>query len=208
MGHCAVAALALDGDLVLVTGGHAPAAVQNGNHALGEGHSGHGMDHQSGVYLRILQNSGRQHILCSLQCFLAGLEHELDRALNFILHALEQLCGTKHHSGMSVMAAGMHPAGILGAELHIGLLFYRQGVHIAPNQEALAGLLSTCQNHQTALAAFLGRIAHFLKLCFDKGLGIDQIHTQLRVTVQLPAICLNLRLDRQSRLHDFLCIHG
>ena len=136
VGHGAVAALALDGDLVLVTGGHSPASIQNGNHALGEGHAGHGMDHQSGVHLRILQNPCRQHILCSLQCFLAGLEHELDRALNFVLHALEQLCCAQHHSGMGVMAAGIHLAGILGTEFHICLLLYRQGIHIA-------GLLST-----------------------------------------------------------------
>ena len=208
VGHGTVAALALDGDLILVAGSHATAAVHNQHNAVRHGHASHGVDHHGGVHMGILQHASLDAVLRALQRFLAGLEQQLDGTLKLILMLLQQLGGAQHHGRMGIMAAGMHLAGIFRGEIHFRFLLNGQRVHISPDQKALAGLLAPGQNNQPARAAVLGLITHFLQLGFHKSLGKLHFQSQLRVLVQLPAVGLNLRLQGDGFLQQFLCVHS
>ena len=156
----------------------------------------------------ILQHAGLDAALRAFQCLLAGLEQQLDSALKRILMLLQQLGGAQHHGRMGVMAAGVHLAGIFRGEVHLCLLLDGQRVHIAADQKALARLLAPGQDHQPARAAVLGLITHFLQLGFHKSLGKLHFQSQLRVLVQLPAVGLNLRLQGDGFLQQFLCVHS
>ena len=142
------------------------------------------MEHDRSVHLGGLQQAVFQHVQRALEDLLGGLELQLDGALDLVLMLLEQLGGTQHHGGVHIVAAAVHLAGQLRGEFLAGLLLQGQSVHVAAQQDHLAGLFAARQRKHAALAAVLRGVAHFGQGFFDQSLGLGQVEPNFRVTVQ------------------------
>ena len=89
---------------------------------------------------------------------------------------------------MQVMAASVHGAGILRRKFQSGVLGHGQRIHIAPDQDALAGLFASGQHHQTALTDLLHLIAHVFQLGFHIFHGLKQLVAHFRMTMEMPPV--------------------
>ena len=209
VGHGAVAALAVDGDVILLTACHGDAAARHQYGAHGQGHAGQNVEHDGGVHLRIFQQAVVQHVQRALENFLGGLELQLHGALDLVLMFLEQLGRAQHHGGVHIVAAAVHFAGHLGSKLLAGFLLQGQGVHVAAQQNHLAGLFAARQRQHAALAAVLRGIAHLGQGFFDKSLGLGQIKADLGVTVQGAPPFAQLGFQLLCRFQQFFrCDHN
>ena len=142
VGHGAMAALAVYGDVVLLTACHGDAAARHQHGAHGQGHPGQNMEHDRGVHLRVFQQAVFQHVQRTLKDLLCRLEFQLDGALDFVLVFFEQLCRTQHHGGVHIVAAAVHPARDLGSKFLTGFFLNGQSIHVAAQQDGLAGALA------------------------------------------------------------------
>ena len=106
------------------------------------------------------------------------------------------------------MAAAVHLAGQLRGEFLAGLLLQGQSVHVAAQQDHLAGALAACKRNDAALAAVLRGVAHLGQSFFDQCLGLGQVKAHLRVTVQCAPPFLQLGLQRFGGFQQFFrCDH-
>ena len=85
---------------------------------------------------------------------------------------------------MHIVAAAVHPARDLGSKLLTGFFLNGQGVHVAAQQDGLAGAFAACQRENAASAAVLRGIAHFGQGLFHQRFGLRQIKAHLGVAVQ------------------------
>ena len=99
----------------------------------------------------------------------------------------------------------MHLARHLGSVIHAGFFLNGQGIHIAPQQDGLAGLFAACQCNDTGLAAVLGLVAHLGQGLFHQCLGLGQIKAHLRVTVQGAPPLHQLGFQRLGTAQQFFC---
>ena len=204
-GHGAVAALAMDGDVVLFAAGHRDAAARHQHCTYRQRHPGQHMEHHSGVHMGVFQQAARDHIRGALENFFSRLEFQLDRTFQLVLVGLEQLRCTQQHGRMHIVTAAMHLAGDFRAELFTRILGDGQGVHIGTQQDGLAGLFAACQRNDTGLAAILGLIAHLGQGLFHQCLGLGQIKAHLRVTVQGAPPLHQLGFQRLGTAQQFFC---
>ena len=166
------------------------------------------MEHDRCVHLWIFQQTVVYHVQRALNDLLCGLELQLYRALDLVLVLLEQLGCTQHHGGVHIVAAAVHFAGQLRGEFLAGFLLQGQSVHIAAQQDHLAGALAPCKRHHAALAAVLRGVAHLGQRLFDQCLGLGQVKAHLRVTVQRAPPLLQLGLQRLGGFQQFFrCDH-
>ena len=208
VGHGAVAALAVYNDVVLLAAGHGDAAARYQHHTGGQGHPSQNMEHDCCVHLGVLQQATVYHIQRALKDLLCGLELQLYRALDLVLVLLEQFGCAQHHGGVHIVAAAVHLAGQLRGKLLAGFLLQGQRVHIAPQQDHLAGAFAACKRHHAALAAVLRSVAHLGQRLFDQCFGLGQVKAYLRVTVQRAPPFLQLGLQRLGGFHQFFrCDH-
>ena len=142
VGHGAMAALAVYGDVVLLTACHGDAAARHQHGANGQGHPGQNVEHHGSVHLRVFQQAVFQHVQRTLKNLLCRLEFQLDGALDLVLVFFEQLCRTQHHGGVHIVAAAVHLARHLGSKFFAGFLLKGQGIHVAAQQDGLAGALA------------------------------------------------------------------
>ena len=205
--HGAVAALAVDDDVILLAAGHGDAAVGHQHHAGGQGHPRDHMEHDRRIDLRVFQQAVGQHIRRALEDLLRGLEFQLDGAFQLVLMLLEELGRAQHHGRVHIVAAAVHLAGHLGSEVHTGLLLNGQRVHIAPQQDGLAGALAARQRDDTGLAAVLRSIPHLGQRLFHQRTGLWQVEAHLRVPVQRPPPLLQLGLQHLCLCHPILRGH-
>ena len=208
VGHGAVAALAVHNDVILLAAGHGDAAARHQHHTGGQGHPGQHMEHDRCIHLGVLQQAAVYHIQRALKDLLCGLKLQLYRAFDLVLMLLEQLGCAQHHSGVHIVAAAVHLAGQLRGKLLAGFLLQGQRVHIAAQQDHLAGTLAACKRNDAALAAVLGGVAHLGQRFFDQCLGLGQVKAHLRVTVQCAPPFLQLGLQRFGGFQQFFrCDH-
>ena len=209
VGHRAVATLAVHNDVVLLAAGHGDAAARHQHHPSGQGHPGQYMEHDGCVYLGVLQQAAVDHIQRALKDLFCGLELQLYRALDLVLVLLEQLGRAQHHGGVHIVAAAVHLAGQLRGKLLAGFLLQGQRVHVAPQQDHLAGTLAACKRHHAALAAILRGVAHLGQRLFDQCLGLGQVEAHLRVTEQCAPPFLQLGLQLLCSFQQlFRCDHS
>lgn len=107
----------------------------------------------------VFQYPAGQHGLGSGEALLVRLKHQLHGALQFALVVPEQSGGAQKHGGMHIVAAGVHIA-VVRLKGQVRFVTHPQGVHIGPEQDTFAGILSRDRGNDTALADFPGRIAH------------------------------------------------
>ena len=208
VGHGAMPALAVHNDVVLLAAGHGDAAARHQHHTGGQGHPGQHMEHDRCVHFGIFQQAAVYHVQRTLKDLLCGLELQLYRALDLVLMLLEQLGCTQHHGGVHIVAAAVHFAGQLRGKLLAGFLLQGQSVHVAAQQDHLAGTLAPCKRHHAALAAILRGVAHLGQRLFDQCLGLGQVKAHLRVTVQRAPPLLQLGLQRLGGFQQFFrCDH-
>ena len=184
VGHRAVAALAVDGDVVLLAACHGDAAAGHKHCANRQRHPGQNVKHHGCIYFRVFQQAVFQHVRRALKNFLGRLKFQLHGAFDLVLVVFQQLCRAQHHGGVHIVAAAVHPAWDLGSKFLTGFFLDRQGVHVAAQQNGLAGALAACQRENAAPAAVLRGIAHFSQSLFDKGFRLGQVKAHLRVTMQ------------------------
>ena len=121
---------------------------------------------------------------------------------------LEQLGGTQHHGRVHIVSAAVHPARDFGGKLLAGLFLDGQGVHVAAQQDHLAGLFAAGQREDAALAAVLRGVAHLGQRLFDQCLGLGQVKAHLRVTVQCAPPLLQLGFQCLGGFQQFFrCDH-
>ena len=90
LGHGAVAAAALNGDLEVVDAGHRLLAPGHGPERCLREH----MHGKGGVWARVFQSALGHACRSAARCLLAGLEQQLHAALQFALVTFEELGGT------------------------------------------------------------------------------------------------------------------
>ena len=101
----------------------------------------HGDD---GVHMGVFHAAVPDHRLCAaggvvgVGGFLGRLENELYAALELISVLAQQACGGEQRGDVQVMAAGVHDAGVFGAELKAGFLDNGQSVGIGADGETFA----------------------------------------------------------------------
>ena len=208
VGHGAVTALAVHNDVVLLAACHGDAAARHQHHTGGQGHPCQHVEHDRCVHLGIFQQTAVYHIQRALKDLLCGLELQLYRALDLVLVLLEQLGRAQHHGGVHIVAAAVHLAGQLRGEFLARFLLQGQRVHIAAQQDHLAGTLAACKRHHAALAAILRGVAHLGQCLFDQCLGLGQVEAHLRVTVQCAPPFLQLGFQCLGSFQQFFrCDH-
>ena len=206
----AVPALALDvHDEAVQRGAGDAGAVGHLPHRGG----GEDVQREGGVHLGVLQQAVVDHGLGAVAHLLAGLEHELDRPLQFRLMVFQQLGRPQQHGGVGVVAA--HVAGLaLGAEGQIVDLLHGQGVKVRPQQDAGApaadgghhagGGGHVWEAHGHILfpdfvrhhAAPAGGNAHLGEPLLNVGGRLRQVHAHLRDLVEVAAVGHDLVLNR------------
>ena len=159
-------------------------------------HRGHGFDaggddaggdlrrdvHGEGRFnLWIFQNSLFDTGLTARKDFFSRLEQQLDWSAQLTLAFLEQLGGAQQDSGVQVVAASVHLAGVAGGKGQAGFLLNWQRVHVAAQHEALAFLRAKlCQYARAVDDGGVGD-AHLVQLLLYKGAGLRQLQSQFRV---------------------------
>ena len=204
-----MAALAVHGDVVLLTACHGDAAARHQHGAHWQGHPGQNVEHDSSIHLRVFQQAVFQHVQRALENFFGGLELQLDGAFDLVLVLLEQLCSTQHHGRVHVVAAAVHPARHLGSKFLAGFFLNGQSVHVAAQQNHLAGLLAARQGQHAALAAVLRGVAHLSEGLFDQCLCLGQVKAHFGVTVQRAPPFHQPGLQCSCRFQQFFrCDHS
>ena len=133
IGHGAVAAGALEGDLPAV-GGRQHGAGADGEAADRDArHVVHAVD---GVAVELVEQALLDHHPRAAQPFLGGLEDEVHGA-GEIGRRRQMLGRAQQHGGVAVMAAGMHLVGIHRGVVEIVLLLQVQRVHVGAQADRL-----------------------------------------------------------------------
>ena len=109
------------------------------------------MKNQNFPHFGIFQRSMRHHIRCPFSGFFTRLKEKTHIAGQSAAVFPERFRQTQIHRCNGVMAAGMHMAGIQGAEGAGNILCQRQGVHVSPKRHRIAGagLLSLDHGHDS-----------------------------------------------------------
>ena len=142
VGHGAVAALAVDGDVVLLAACHGDAAARHQHRTHRQGHPGQNVEHHRGIHLRVFQQAVFQHVQRALKNLLGRLEFQLHGAFDLVFVGLQQLCRAQHHGGVHIVAAAVHPARDLGSKFLTGFFLNGQSIHVTAQQDGLAGALA------------------------------------------------------------------
>ena len=121
---------------------------------------------------------------------LRGLEKELHTPGPFTPGFHQYAGRAKGNGHMGVMAAGMHMAGMQGAEGAGNILCQRQGVHVGPKRHRIAGagLLSLDHGHDSRARhrEFVGNAPLIQKATYI-GAGPVLLKTRFGMLVQFPA---------------------
>ena len=100
------------------------------------------VDGEDGVAGKTLEQPILQHRQRAADTFLAGLEDEIDRAVEGA--RLGQIArGAQQHRGVPVMAAGVHPARIAAAMVDLVGFLHRQRVHVGAQADRLLAVAGT-----------------------------------------------------------------
>ena len=145
------------------------------------------MNHHGGVGSGIVQNAVPDHIHGAFKGFLRRLEHQFDRAFQLVFMIFQQLRRAQQHSCVHIVAAGVHRpirAGIGQSRF----LVNRQRVHIRPEHENLARLLSADGGNQSRSAAVRNLVTHSLQNRADIGFRLVQSEPGFRVGMKPLAV--------------------
>ncbi|MGY4458816.1 hypothetical protein ACVWYI_002776 [Bradyrhizobium sp. LB13.1] len=140
--------MAVDRDADAATGGHDD-AVMDRDGAGGKARPVVKAEHP--FHRKAVEQPGRDHRARAAKTFFRRLEDEVDRAAPAGVGG-EQRGGAEQRSGMPVMAAGMHHAGIFRAVGQARVFGDRQRIHVGAQADA-ALRVATRQGRDDAVAA-------------------------------------------------------
>ena len=139
------------------------------------------------IHSGVLQQAVLDHILGAGEQFLGGLEHELDTAGQFPGVFREQPGGGKQHGGVGIVPAGV-AVTILRRKGQSRFLGHGQGVHIAPEQEALALFGVADDTGDAGLSTADRGEAVFPEFFLHKGSGLRQVKAGFGIAVEGAAV--------------------
>ena len=139
VGHGAVAAGALEGDLPAVGGGQHGAGADGEAAGRDTRHVVHAVD---GVAVELVEQAFLDHHAGAAQPFFGGLEDEMHGA-GEVRFCCQMLGRAQQHGGVAVMAAGMHLVGVDRGVVEVVLFLQVQRIHVgAQADRLLAGTLA------------------------------------------------------------------
>ena len=205
VGIAAVGVLAPDGHLKIVAGG-AHRTRCHGNGAQGEGR--HHVHAEDGVRPGIGEGTILDHGRCAQVLFI-GLEEKDHRTGDFLTAPGEDFGNLKLNGNVAVMAAGVHDAGVLGAEGQVVFLRDGQGVHIRPEHHHFARLAALQHADDAGSGATAHPQAQFFQPRFNNAGSAEFLEAQLGVGVNVPPdgdglIVEGRRLLFQINLHKLV----
>ncbi len=180
----AVAPFAVKPDAKTVAGRHTDAAADG--KLAGFQRVRRDMDGNRAIRLGVFQASGGDHIPSAGEALFVRLEHQNGLTGQLALMVLQNFGRAQQHSGVGVMAAGVHGAGAFRGEGQTGQLVHGQGVHIRPQQDAFAAFWADISHKGVGnnLPIFH---APFLQLAPHQGGGLRQRLAHLRMAMDLSA---------------------
>ena len=183
VGLCTVAALALHPNLELACGGHSRAGRKSD---LAGGDLSPDMlavNSVNAFHCAVFNHGGS-----ALSSLLRGLERELDGAAQLVLDIVEDVGGGEHHSGMGIVAAGVHNAVDSGLIGKVVLLRDGKSVHVAADEDGLAGLAALYGGQYAGLKTTLYvRHAYLIKFGLDELAGFIFLGAEFGVHVEVSA---------------------
>ena len=198
LGRRTMTASAMDIDGKHVGGGHAGAGFHGNLTCL---HVGPDMDTEAGinaVHGTLLDHAGR-----TLGHLFRRLEGQLHGAAELVLVVVEQPGHCEHGSGMAVMAAGVHHAGILAGIINAGLLLYGEGIHVPPQKDGLAGLCALDGGQHAGLQAAGAPLdAVLVQLGLDGLAGLIFLAADFRMGMEMAAHLYQIIVIGSCNLFD------
>ena len=152
------------------------------------------MEREASLRRRVAQYARFQHGFRAGKALLVRLKDQLDRAIELVRMAAEQLRRAEKHCRVHIVAAGVH-AAVLRAEGQVGLLGDAQRVHIRTQQDAAAG--RPAGDFGDDAARKLTRlITHFAQALRDIASRVRQVGSGLGRGVQMAAVIDDSGLKR------------
>ena len=183
VGLCTVAALALHPDLELACGGHSRAGRESDLAGGDLSPDVLAVNSVNAFHCAVFDHGGS-----ALSSLLRGLERELNGAAQLVLDIVEDVGGGEHHSGMGIVAAGVHNAVNGGLVGQIVLLGDRKSVHVAADEDGLAGLAALYGGQYAGLKTTLYvRHAYLIKFGLDELAGFIFLGAEFGVHVEVSA---------------------
>nr|GEU28156.1 probable 3-hydroxyisobutyrate dehydrogenase-like 2, mitochondrial [Tanacetum cinerariifolium] len=130
-----MAALALDGEVELVTGRHHRA--RHHTHVAG-GNAGPVMHAVDGVHRALLEQAVFDHAPGAGTAFFGRLENQVHRAIEVAMLS-QVFCCAEQHGRMAVMAARVHLAGMARRVLERVHFLHGQGIHVGAQADGARG---------------------------------------------------------------------
>jgi hypothetical protein len=197
----AMAARAGDRDLERVGAGLERAALDNERTnwtIVGE------VEAKTGVNMRVLHDACLDHRLRAARTLLSRLEDEFHGAVELVAALLEDLSGSKKHSSVTIVAAGMVDTRVLRGVFSAGFLGKRQGIHISAQKHAAARVSTADEANDPGLGdAGLMFDAEPGEALGDIGGGRVLLETKLGMLVEVATIG-----DELAREHVHSVVDG
>jgi hypothetical protein len=152
-----------------------------------------------GIAWKLPEQSFLDHAPSAALVLLGRLEDEVNGPVE--LSGLGQRPGgAEQHGGVSVMPAGMHPAGDLGLVGHARRFLDGKRVHVGPDPDGTAGSPSRQRpNHACAAKPFRDLQTQRGERSGNEGRRLMFLKCQLRIAVQVVA--------PRNHLGDFIWLH-
>ena len=201
--------------------GHGPAVTisQGARGARHDMQAKHGLNRRM-VQCAFLHHHGGTPLLTKRRAFFRRLKQEHHRPAQFGAHSSEHFCYTHQHSGVSVMAAGMHDTYLLpavlrahrGSERQARRFRHRQRVHVRPQSHHGPGQPALQDAHHAGMRHAGANLVELQRpqLFGHQRRRTEFAVTQLRVLVNVVAprddfrlylrrTLLNVRVERGRR---------
>ena len=180
VGQCCVSGSAVKVDSQIAAGCHGAAfanANRSGFQPILHMHTDNDVDfvHQAAV---------DQFFSAASYTFLAGLENQHHSASELVLHRFEGFGRAEKHSGMGIVAAGMHLTFGFGFERQVGFFFDQKRIHICANANGKMILLGIDGCYDTGLTvAFAIGYTKTVQLSLYHGNRLRQVKSDFGIFV-------------------------
>ena len=148
---------------------------------------GRDVQRERGVDGRLLEHAFVDHVLRAGEPFLAGLEHEADRARELVALGCEDARRADEHGDVRVVAARVHRPVDRARVVEAGVLGHRQRVHVGAQQDRRTGRASPqIRDHGGDGRAGVHIEAEAVERVQDESLRLRQLQPELGLGVDAP----------------------
>ena len=170
----------MDGDLKVVAAGHQGAVLDTETAAGGGGPH---MEAHGGVH--IAEVALIPVVVAADKDLLAGLEEQLDSAVQLLTALPQHLGGAQKHGGVTVVTAGVHHAGVLALKVHTAVFLNGEGVDVRPEHNGFARFAALDGGDAAGVVLKgLNGNAQFPELSGKIGSGLMLLERELGMLVQ------------------------